>query len=99
MSWEKDRVRDEISYWVEDYVRRDETSSLKFADKILSIPELAVVDRGAKLPENRFLASHPFVKYLGKPSREMAYQLGQVNKEQQMVEAGWVREMPEEAER
>lgn len=59
---------------------------------ILSIPELAIVDRGTELPENPHRKTLELQPYLNNISHK-AYKVSQ----QDILKAGWVKEVKDEA--
>lgn len=74
--------------------RRDiEVGSHALTDKVLSSPEIAVVDREAKCPQRPKLAeARPH--YTG--TRSDCYALGQADAQEKMIKEGWIREVPDD---
>jgi len=88
MSGIRDRVKKQLS-WVHTEIGTPSGNQKAYLspdqiDQILSIPELAIVDRKAELPENPY---NPNKR--GFTAQLSAYSDGQ----QDMLKAGWVREV------
>ena len=94
MSEIRDKVQKDIGTLIAEYsANEDDYSLVGVVKEILAIKEIAIVDRGAKLPEN------PFPKpRLNNPSpanlaRYYSYQRAQ----QDMLENSWVKEVKDES--
>ena len=74
--------------------RRDiEVGSHALTDKVLSSPDIAVVDRKAKCPQRLKLAED-YPHYTG--TRDECYALGQISAQENILKAGWIREVPDD---
>jgi len=98
MSKGRDKVKEEIDNRLRGFIisynqAEDSYQQLliveKYRNYILSIPELAVVDRNAELPDNPFTYPHPMVRV---SEQRAAYMRAQ----QDMLKAGWVKEVKDE---
>jgi len=65
--------------WEEEGLKLKELKEEIIAEQILSIPELAIVDREAKLPEKEFVSSNENCRYK--------------EAQRDMLKAGWVKEV------
>ena len=97
MSEIRDKVREKMIEALQDYDPKAPIDipcpHCDIADKILSIPELAVVNRKAKLPENPYNFPIPHIHEAHSEVRSV-YNLAQ----QDMLKEKWVKEVGKEAQ-
>jgi len=63
-----------------------------YTDQILSIPELAIVDREAELPRNHWIETIEQHKAIGiDPQTAIDRKLGYAEAQQDMLKAGWIK--------
>ena len=99
MSEIRDKVIYQLANILVNYEVDKDHSLNRSVDKILSIPELVVVDREAKLPKdiyNELLACPKSVqRAIETPSDLFIYLTGEYDAQLDMLKAGWVKEVKE----
>lgn len=80
-------IRDKVKRKLEAILTYDETNTIEKVMSILSIPELAIVDREAELPKLKSLTGEAPL------AEKTAYLLGVTDTGEQVLKAGWVKEV------